>query len=234
MKTFALLSLVLFGACATEPTDDFSPLDEHAVPNPDGKSDDARACGTEACMPRLCGYDCSTRGEQCTETCADVEGRANAFVKATIGSVTVDSRDTPYVPVWDLDNVLVYGCELWDFSNQEKDGLQIQLTQLRHSSFTVNPNDPRRHDHDLFVYVAPFTGPGSYRGEGMYHANQTAPTYYAKDACSVDVDATNGAIHGTFDCRISSQTSGAIDMRGEFGCPVDAMSPVFSRWTPSL
>lgn len=233
MKNFAMISLVLLGACATEEADDFSPLDEQAVPNPDGKSDDARACGDAACVPRLCGYDCTTPGAQCTETCAPSEGRASAFVTATIGGATVDSRDTPYQPVWDLDNVLVYGCELWDFSNQEKDGLQIQLTELHHSSFVVNPNDPRRHDRDLFVYVAPFTGPGSYRGEGKYRANQDAPLHYAKDACSVDVDASaDGGIHGTFDCRISSQSGSSVDMRGEFACPIDAMSPVFSRWMP--
>jgi hypothetical protein len=119
MKTFSLLSFVLFTACATEPAvDDESPIDTQSVPNPDGKSDDVRACGESACAPSQCGYDCTEAGQQCTQTCAPTAGRDKAFVRATIGNITVDSRDTTYAPVWDLDNVLIYGCDHWDFSSQ--------------------------------------------------------------------------------------------------------------------
>lgn len=140
-----------------------------------------------------------------------------------IGSVTVDSRDTPYSPVWDLDNVLIYGCDHWDFSSQTKDGLEIEIEQLRHSSFVVNPNDPTRHDRKLVVYVAPFTGPGSYRAEGLYAANERSTRFFARDACDVDVAASDdGGIHGTFSCRIPAGdgAAGAIDLAGEFGCPL--------------
>lgn len=239
MKTLSLLSLALLTACATDPVDDGdpSPIETPSVPNPDGKSDTIRACGDTSCEARLCGYDCTTVGEQCTQTCAPTAAREQAFVTARVGGTTIDTRDTPYAPVWDLDNVLVYGCELWDFSSQVKDGLEIQIEQLRHAPFVIDPNNPRRHDHKLVVYVAPFTGPGSYRGEGLYAANEHATHYYAKDACEVDVAAgEDGAIHGTFACRLPAAggATGAIEMSGEFACPVDAMSPVFSRWTPSL
>lgn len=237
MTKLCCLSLVLFTACtSSSDSDDFSPFDQQAHPNPDGKSDDARACGDDACAPRECGYDCTTAGEQCTQACAAAPGRADAFVAATVEGSTIDSRNTPFDEVFSLDNVLVYGCELWDFSNQAKDGLEIQLQELRHSSFTVNPNDPTTFDRKLDVYVAPFTGPGSYSGDGLFQANQDAPRYFGSDACSVDVTATEtGGLHGTFECRLASNGSsgGAIEMRGEFGCPVDAMSPIFSRWTPS-
>ena len=236
MKTFSFLVALSAAACATEPTaHDESPIDTQSVPDPDGKSDDARVCGESSCAPRLCGYDCTQAGEQCTQTCAPAAGRDKAFVRATIGSVTVDSRDTPYSPVWDLDNVLIYGCDHWDFSSQTKDGLEIEIEQLRHSSFVVNPNDPTRHDHKLVVYVAPFTGPGSYRAEGLYAANERSTRFFARDACDVDVAASDdGGIHGTFSCRIPAQNgaAGAIDLAGEFGCPIDAMDPVFTRWTP--
>jgi hypothetical protein len=238
MKTFSLLSFVLFTACATEPAvDDESPIDTQSVPNPDGKSDDVRACGESACAPSQCGYDCTEAGQQCTQTCAPTAGRDKAFVRATIGNITVDSRDTTYAPVWDLDNVLIYGCDHWDFSSQTKDGLEIELQQLRHSSFVLNPNDPTRHDHKLVVYVAPFTGPGSYRADGMYAANERSTRYFDGDACEVDVAASDdGGVHGTFACRLPAAggASGSIDLSGEFNCPIDAMDPIFSRWTPSL
>ncbi|CAN5184874.1 hypothetical protein BH11MYX1_BH11MYX1_05290 [soil metagenome] len=231
MKNLSLCLLAALGACATEAADNnFSPLDQQSVPNPDGKADAPRACGEGTCAAMLCGYDCTTEGQQCTRTCAATEGREHAFVTATVGGTTIDTRTTPYAPVWDLDDVLVYGCNLWDFSNQTQDGLEIELTELRHSSFIVDPNDPSRYDHKLDVYVARFTGPGSYAAEGLYAANETAPRAYTKDGCSVDVTAAaDGGLHGTFACHLGSE-AGATELHGEFGCPVDAMSPIFSRW----
>lgn len=239
MKTFSLLSLVLLGACATDAAgtdDDGAPFDTQSVPDPDGKSDTVQSCGTSECVPSLCGYDCTETGAQCTRTCAPEAGRDRAFVRATVDGTVLDTRDTPYAPVWDLDNVLIYGCELWDFTNQVKDGLEIELQQLRHSSFLVNPNDPTRHDHKLLVYVVPYTGPGSYRGQAIYAANERSTRYFSKDACDVDITAgPNGSVHGTFTCQISAaETTSSVSVTGEFGCPIDAMSPVFSRWTPAL
>lgn len=222
------------GCASDTPDDDFSPLDEQSKPNPDGKSDDARACGTQSCVPRLCGYDCGTAGSQCAESCAADDARAQAFVTATVGgseSASFDSRTTPFDPVFALDNVLVYGCELWDFSDQSKDGLEIEFEELVHSSFVVDPNDPTRYDHKLDVYISPFTGPGSYRAEAAYTARHDAPRYYAKDGCTVDVstDAARG-VHGTFRCDLARRdVAGSVSVTGEFGCPVNAMNPIFSR-----
>ncbi len=241
MNRLPFVSLVLLAACATDPVsdDDFSPIDEQSKPNPDAKSDEPRACGDAACAPVLCGYDCTTQGEQCSIGCAPEDGRASTFVTATISgaqSSTFDSRATPFDPVFALDDVLIYGCDLWDFSDQVKDGLEIELTELVHSSFVVNPNDPTRHDRKLVVYVAPFTGPGSYRGEAMFTARHDLPRYYSKDGCAVDVaaDATGG-IRGTFDCQIAEQAgTGSDGVRGEFGCPSNAMDPIFVRRSPRV
>jgi len=234
----SLAFLLLVAACATDPADDdFSPFDEQSKPDPDGKSDEARACGASACAPRLCGYDCTTQGAQCTQTCAPTDGRAAAFVTAAITGAhtsTVDSRQTPFDEVFALDDVLIYGCEHWDFSNQIKDGLEIELTELVHASFAVNPGDPTRHDRKLMVYVAPFTGPGSYRGEGLFQARHDAPLHAAKDGCAVDIAADDaGGIRGTFDCRLPAREGAAtVDVRGAFGCPINAMNPLFVRRTP--
>lgn len=238
MKTLSWTSLLLVAACATDPTDDdFSPIDEQSKPSPDGKSDDARACGASACVPRLCGYDCTAEGEQCTQACATADARADAFVTATFSgahSSQLDTRQTPFDPVFSLDDVLIYGCDLWDFSNQVKDGLEIEVNELVHASFTVNPNDPTRHDRKLVVYVAPFTGPGSYRAEGMFKARHDAPTHYAKEGCAVDIVAdASGGIRGTFDCRLPAREGAAnVDVRGEVHCPINAMDPLFVRRTP--
>jgi hypothetical protein len=232
--TRTLFCLLVLSSCASGPDADFSPIDQESKPDPDGKSDEVRACGEDACAPRLCGYDCTTEGEQCKEACAAVDERAAAFVTATFSgahSSTFDSRLTPFDPVFSLDNVLIYGCELWDFSDQVKDGLEIEVTELVHSSFVVDPNDPTRRDRKLFVYVDTFTGPGSYRGVGFFSAHHDAPRYYSKDACAVDVTTDEaGGLHGTFDCQIAEQDgANSITMNGEFGCPKNAMSPVFVR-----
>ena len=86
MHKLWLLPLLLSGACATDPgdaTDDFSPADHQAVPVPDGKSDDARACGDETCTYRECGYDCTAVGAQCTERCAPAPARSTKIIRWT-------------------------------------------------------------------------------------------------------------------------------------------------------
>ena len=238
-KSFLALTLLALAACAAE-DDDFSPIDTQSEPDPDGKSDEARACGESSCVPRLCGYDCATSGQQCDETCAAADGRPTAYVAASVSgaqATSFDSRTNPYDPVFALDNVLVYGCELWDFSNQSKDGLEIELEELVHSSFVVDPNDPTRYDRRLVVYTSPFTGPGSYRAEGFYTARHDAPRYYATDGCAVDVsaDASRG-LAGTFTCQLPERAAGGgtgagtVSVTGSFACPVNAMTPIFSRW----
>lgn len=231
MKTSAAIAmcLVITGCVAGDGEEAFE--FGQSRPTSEGKSDEPRACGEDSCAPVLCGYDCTTQGEQCERSCAAADGRASSFVAATVGGSSFDSRTNPYQPVFSLDNVLVYGCELWDYSNGEYDGLQIQYEELIHSSFTVNANDPTRTKHDFALYAAPFTGPGSYRAQAQYRASHESTQYAQNDACSLDVAADEtGGIKGSFDCTIKSQSAGSISVRGTFACAANAMSPIFSQW----
>ncbi|MEJ7596959.1 MAG: hypothetical protein WKG01_03530 [Kofleriaceae bacterium] len=240
MLKLLLPFLLLSAACADDPVDDFSPFGDQSLPNPDGKSDEVRSCGEASCVPRLCGYDCTAGDAQCSETCAPTDARAEAFVKATFSGAhtsTFDSRNTPFDPVFALDNVLIYGCDLWDFSDQKYDGLEIELTELVHSSFVVNPKDPTRHDRKFLAYISPFTGPGSYRGEAMFQARHDAPYFYSKDACAIDITKdASGGIHGALDCQITETAggTGTVRVQAEVGCPINAMDPLFVRRTPAL
>jgi hypothetical protein len=234
-----LLGLLAVVACASDGEDDFSPLDERpAPPSDDSKSDEPRACGTESCAPRLCGYDCTVAGSQCERGCAAADGRAATYVQTTFSgahSSTLDTRQTPFEPVFSLDNVLIYGCNLWDFSNQQYDGLEIEVEELVHSSFVVNPSDPTRHDRRFVTYIKGFTGPGSYRGEALFLARHDAQRFSGADVCSIDVAASaTGGIEGTFDCTIPAKdgSSASVGVRGEFACAANAMLPIFVRRVP--
>jgi len=232
--TIKLLLPWFLGLAACVASDDErSPLDQQSLPTDDSKTDEPRACGAESCAPILCGYDCTTAGSQCERGCAASDGRATTYVQATFSGAhnsVIDTRQTPYRPVYSLDNVLIYGCELWDFSSQQYDGLEIEVEELVHSSFVVDPNDPTRHDRKLVAYIKGFTGPGSYRGEAMFRARHDAPLFYALDACAIDVAAAaTGGIQGTFDCQMPARdgTSGTVRARGEFACAENAMDPLF-------
>ena len=233
MMTKLLPWFLGLAACVAE--DGFSPFDEQSTPTGDEKSDEPRSCGEDSCAPILCGYDCTVAGSQCERGCASADDRASTYVQATFSgahSSTLDTRQTPFVPVFSLDNVLVYGCDLWDFSNQQYDGLEIEVEELVHASFVVNPSDPTRHDRKLIAYIKGFTGPGSYRAEAMFRARHDAPQFYAGDACSVDVAASpSGGIQGTFDCTIAARdgTGASVAARGEFACARNAMDPLFVR-----
>jgi hypothetical protein len=223
------MSLAAFG-CATDSSDE--PFDfDQARPMQDGKGD-AVGCGAGSCEPYLCDFDCTTAGQQCSKTCAAEDGRPNAFVAASVGGSSFDSRNNPYVPRLALDNVLVYGCNLWDFSSQAYDGLEISYKELIHSSFTVNKDDPTRTKANFGLYTKGFTGPGSYRAEAHYEASSDAQRYAAEDACSLDVaDDGAGGIKGSFDCTISADGSGSVSVKGTFACPQAAVDePVFSAW----
>lgn len=184
-----LLALGLVG-CASTPDDP----DQHGgIPTPSpngGKGDGERQCGAQSCDASLCAFDCSHAGAGCTEACT-TEGRPSAFVTATITgaeSASVDSRRTPYVPRLALDNVLIYGCDLWNFSGG-KQGLEIELTELIHSSFAVNPQDPTRNGNRLDIYMSPFTSAGDYSAEGSYQRTSEAAaagrSYTSSAGCSV-------------------------------------------------
>ena len=164
---------------------------------------------------------------------------ARTFVQATITgaeSGAVDSRLTPYVPVVSLDNVLIYGCDTWKFSTDNV-GLEIELTELVHSSFVVDPSDPTRAGNRLEVFIPRhYTGAGDYTAEASYSPSSVAAAagrfYSTRDACAVHV-ASDGGITGTFDCTLASQAGASVAITGTFACPgTDRDSPNFARWTP--
>ncbi len=196
-----------------------------STPEPmSGKSDEPTACGEASCPPSLCGYDASVAGEQAVRSCATEDGRPTSFITANVsGGGSFDSRTNPYQPVFSLDNVLVYGCELWDYSDGAYDGLEVEYKELIHASFTVNANDPTRTLKSFGFYIDHFAGPGSYRASAHYQATSEATRAYDRDACSVDVtvDAA-GTVGGTFSC--------SIGVSGSFGCAKNAMNPIFSKW----
>lgn len=232
MKTRAAIAfcLLVTGCVSDQPEEAFE--FGQSIPTNMGKSDGPQACGDQSCEPELCGYDCSTQGEQATRACAETDGRPDTFVAATAGGSAFDSRNNPYAPVFSLDKVLVYGCELWDFSSGTYDGLEIQYEELIHSSFIVNPNDPTRTARHFDMYIGHFVGPGSYTADAMYQASTDSTRYGQKDACSVDVAVdAKGTVSGTYSCTIEANGGGgSVAVSGSFGCAKNAMNPIFSRW----
>lgn len=233
MRISAAIAMSLaFAGCVSDAAEEEFELGQ-GTPTQSGKSDEPRACGTDSCEPMLCGYDASVAGEQATRSCADTDGRASTFVAGQVSGSSFDSRTNPYNPVFSLDNVLVYGCDLWDFSSGAYDGLEVRFQELIHSSFTVNENDPTRFAKNFGLYIKPFVGPGSYRAQASYQASNEAARYSASDACSVDVtvDAA-GTVSGSYDCSIDAAAggSGSVAVKGTFGCAKNAMDPIFSKW----
>lgn len=225
------LAFAFLAACATTPTG--TDVDGHGgIPHPmgDGKQDGEVSCGQSACSASQCTYDCTTPGALCTEAC-EADSLANAYVAATVSggeSTAFDSRQTPYQPRLALDNVLIYGCELWDFrsSNPHYQGLEIEYTELVHSAFVVDPNDPTRYRRKLDVYVPHFTGPGDYTGEGAFRSSSEGANHVAATGCTVHYAASGD---GTFQCTLDS-----VSVSGSFSCPGNAIDhPIFVAWQPS-
>jgi hypothetical protein len=236
MKLTAALAMSLaIAGCVSEAAEEEFEFGQ-GLPTQSGKSDGPSACGTDSCEPTLCGYDCSVAGEQATKSCAESDGRESTFVTGSANGSTFDSRTNPFAPVYSLNNVLVYGCDLWDFSSGEYDGLEVRFEELIHSSFTVNPDDPTRFGKNFGLYIDHFAGPGSYRAEASYQASNEAARYGAGDACTVDVavDAA-GTVSGSYDCSIAAQAggSGSVAVKGTFGCAKNSMDPIFSAWAAS-
>jgi hypothetical protein len=232
MKLAAALAMSLaIAGCVSEAAEEEFEFGQ-SIPTQSGKSDEPRACGTESCVVDLCGYDCSVTGEQAKKECADTDGRASTFVAGSVsGGGSFDSRSNPYAPVFSLDNVLVYGCELWDYSDGAYDGLQVQFEELIHSSFVVDPNDPRRTGKEFSFYIDHFAGPGSYRAGAHYSASSDTTRFGQNDACSTDVAVDSaGTVSGSYSCTISSPAGGSVSVSGTFGCAKNSMRPIFSRW----
>ena len=220
------LACLFLAACATSPaTPDVDGHGTIPIPMGDGKQDGEVSCGQSACSPSQCSYDCTTPGALCTRAC-EADSLANAYVAATVSGDSFDSRQTPYVPRYQLDNVLIYGCELWDFRGSHYQGLEIEYTELIHSAFIVDRNDPTRHRRKLDVYVPHFTGPGDYTGEGAFRSSSETANHFAPTGCSVHYAATGD---GTFDCTLDG-----VSVSGSFSCPGNAIDhPIFVAWQPS-
>lgn len=230
------LFLVFLAACSAddpdrtgEPVDDYGDLLDEAK-DEGAKTDQIVTCGEEACEASLCGYDCSDPGQLCERSCADADSRADAFVEFTASgghAVTRDSRDVPYEPVLRLDDVLFYGCELWDFAGSSKQGLELRFAEIFQGAFT--PSDPRDHGYELNVYAAPFTGPGTYTAEGFLSRSDDARDardyWYGEDACQMQVEASGDGLSGTFRCAAIPHRSGAasVALSGSFACGANSL-----------
>jgi hypothetical protein len=231
MRISAAITLALaFTGCVSDEAEEEFEFGQ-GKPMQTGKSDGPQACGDESCEPQLCGYDTSVAGQQATRSCAATDGRPTTWVAGTLSGASFDSRTNPYAPVFSLDKVLVYGCDLWDFSGGAYDGLEVRYEELIHSSFTVNSSDPTRFAKKFGLYFKNFVGPGSYRAEAEYQASSDSTRYAQADACSVDieVDAT-GTVNGHYSCSISAAAGGSVSVTGAFSCAKNAMDPIFSKW----
>lgn len=213
MKNSAIILLGTLGlglvACATDPAIDQDSHGQIPHPSPGGGKGD--------------------NGDSAEHT----------FVAATVSGsehATLDTRLTPYVPTWRLDDVLIYGCENWNFSNGRQ-GLELELTELVHSSFTADGSDSTRSRSRLDVYVAPpYSGSGDYRAEGSFTPTSDAAAagraYYAAQGCTVHV--TKGTeLTGTFACMLPNAAGATITIAGSFNCPATGEAvPNFIAWTP--
>lgn len=229
----SLLGLVAVSACATT--------------NDDGAAQSESALGS--CPgAQLPGFDCTTPGQLCTKGCYAKDTRAQAFAAFTIGGLVVDSRSVPYSPQLSLDNVQVYGCNVWNFqrlldrdnirnpANFEeayRQGFEIRFKKSIAGAFL--PNAPSDFEHEISVYADNFRGPGKYPADLRYVASdeaRAAGEIFAKaSACTLDVVADGaGGLKGTLGCDPVAAKSGAtVTVTGAFACGGDAMSPIFSK-----
>jgi hypothetical protein len=228
-----ILAIAFFAsACASSATGDggFQPGGIPQPPQQGGKGDSPVSCGGSTCDGSLCAWDCSMQGASCTEACTS-DDRKDAYVTATASggaSTSFDSRNTAYAPKYALDNVLIYGCELWNFADHQ--GLEIQYTELVHSSFTVDPSDPTTYQRKLDIFVDNLHGAGSYSGaEGSFEMSNTSDQFTAQDGCSVDANPQDGGLAGSFNCQL-----GGTSVTGQFSCPGNSLAgQVFVAWSPN-
>lgn len=238
-RNLALLTflLAIVVGCGTDPAED-------RPEGPDGYGDDLGTaeekgesadrviqCGGSACEPALCGYDCTSAGRLCPAMCAATDRRGEAFVEFTSTgdhAADRDSRDLPYMPVLRLTNALFYGCELWDFTSTNKQGLEIGYGEIYLGAFVVG--DPRDIGYELEVYAQPFTGPGTYKASGFLSRSSAARDardyYYTEDGCSVTVEVAGDGISGRYRCDKvphRTETSRSIALSGTFGCGANAL-----------
>lgn len=203
----------------------------------DSKSDAPSQCGTDSCSADLCGYDCSTSGQQCDRACDSADRDADTYVLFNVSGARdarLDSRDLEYKPKLALNNVLIYGCELWDFSSGEYDGLEISYKKVYNASFQLG--GPKNIGENAKIYIKPFEGPGSYQATGFYAASSAERGernyFWGKETCGVELEIIDGgAVRGEFVCgsvpNRQDGNSSTVRMVGEFECGIGSMNPEF-------
>lgn len=197
----------------------------------ESKADDLVRCGVETCAPSACGYDCTYPG-QCVRACASMPSRDQTHVKMNVsGSVntTLDSSEYAFEPVLSLENVLFFGCEVWDMSNQDRDDFEISFAEVFQGAFsTQNPEDIGRR---AIVDIRDYRGPGIYRANGFFSESSELKAagdyYYGELGCTVTIRGTRErGIAGDISCEIPNASGPQmIRIQGDFACGVDAMSP---------
>ncbi len=199
--------------------------------NQDTKNDAVISCGTGTCSSILCGYDCSTSGQQCVKACStEASGKPSVSAKISGGtSKSLNSDDFVYERVFSLNNVLYFGCDLWDYSSGERDDLVISFREVLSASFQAG--GPRDIGSDLQLEIRNFEGPGSYQGIGYYSENSAKRAdedYFVTDeGCGFEIEKTEIGISGTIVCRNvpNKKSSASIAISAEFQCGGDALDP---------
>lgn len=253
MFVFALAVMLTMTACgATEPeandgvddTPERSDADYLAEASDkdskDGKADSPAPCGQEMCDRVLCGYDCTTSGTQCERACSSTDARADSYVLFNVSGTEdarLDSRDLAYVPKLSLKRVLLYGCELWDYSDGSRDALEVKYKKIYNGAFAVG--QPESIGDDAYIFIETFEGPGSYLASGKYSRNTNASKakdyYWDSETCGVEIDVLdNGGIRGEFVCGAipNRSNNSSVRMVGEFECGVNAMDLEFIDLEP--
>jgi len=211
-----LLSLAIFAGCAEdatgpddgelarEPGSGYGELLESAQLT-SNKADDAVSCGEETCPMKLCGYTCRA-GAQCVKGCVAQDTRAATRLKLSVSGALLTQADSTryqYQPVLSLNDVIFYGCQLWDFSNGEYDGLALMFSEVYKGAFLAG--EPSQKGLEFEVYTKPFTGPGTYIAEGFL--SKSSETRAARDF-----------FRGTDQCSIVAEDDGAFGLKGTFRC----------------
>ncbi len=221
-------------------TDDFASQLADAKASQDGKDDEPSRCGEDTCQRSLCGYDCSVSGQQCERACAD-DDTGEVLVKLNVsGSISKEysSENFTNEPILSLNDVLIFGCDLWDFSSGDRDDLVISYSEVHKGAFAVG--DTERLGPKATFEITDFQGPGSYQGDGFFTASSDQKKinnyFLARDACGFEVEKTATGISGNIVCANlpitrfnEANPDASIKIEAEFSCGIDAMDPQFIK-----
>jgi hypothetical protein len=187
-------------------------------------------CGapTDVCDPLLCGWDCASAGQACSQRCFPSDGRAHVSVKADITGDVKTSVSAPraeFAPAPpDAASGISYGCEL------EGVGALGSQLKVRYADWTMT-SASRTITTRLDVTIPMFKGPGMYAAEPLFDQAATATTpsvaYIGApgvESCMVKVNDNGGdGIKGTFHCAMVPSalplSPSNVTLDGSFVCP---------------